>query len=102
MGEISHLKLLSTGGDVRVVNGLSITTENNKNTLKVLDKRYDCVQMIINTHFEELTQLFGLYNNYDTVKTKELCDEIETNLGSVRATKLKQTKPIHINTNSEK
>ena len=92
MGKISHLKLLLTGGDVRVVNGLSITTENNKNTLKVLDKRYDCVQMIINTHFEELTQLFGLYNNYDTLKTKELCDEIETNLRSVRAAELKQTK----------
>ena len=42
---ITHLKLFLTGGDVRAGKGLSITTENNKETLKVLDKRYDCVQM---------------------------------------------------------
>ena len=31
--------------------------------------------------------MFGVYNNYDTVKTKEFYEEIETNLKSVRATR---------------
>ena len=70
----------------RGVKGLAITTENYEEALQVLDERFDNVQIIVSSHFEELTKLPVVYNNDDTAKLRELYDKIETNLRSLRAT----------------
>ena len=41
--------------------------------------------MIVNNHFEELTKLPAVHNNDDTAKLRELFNNIDTNLRSLRA-----------------
>ena len=83
--KFTYLKSFLTGETSRAVKGLAVTTENYEEALKVLDKRYGNVQVIVNSHFEELTKLPVVHNNNDTAKLRELYDKIETNLRSLRA-----------------
>ena len=73
----------SRSGEVHL---FEITTENYEEALQVLDERFGNAQIIVNSHFEELTKLPIVYNNDDTAKLRELHDKIETNLRSLRAT----------------
>ena len=83
--KFTYLKSFLTGETSRAVKGLAVTTENYEEALKVLDKRYGNVQVIVNSHFEELTKLPVVHNNNDTAKLRKLYDKIETNLRSLRA-----------------
>ena len=51
--------------------------------LQVLDERSGNVQVIFNSHFEELAKLPVVHNN-DTVKLRGLYDKTETNLRSLK------------------
>ena len=83
--KFTYLKSFLTGETSRAVKDLAVTTENYEEALKVLDKRYGHVQVIVNSHFEELTKLPVVHNNNDTAKLRKLYDKIETNLRSLRA-----------------
>ena len=71
--KFTYLKSFLTGETSRAVKGLAVTTENYEEALKVLDKRYGHVQVIVNSHFEELTKLPVVHNNNDTAKLRESC-----------------------------
>ena len=74
--KFTYLKSFSTGEASRAVKGLAVTTENYEEALQVLDERYGNVQIIVNSHFEELTALSAVRNNDDTAVLRELHDKI--------------------------
>ena len=82
--KFTYLKSFLTLEASRAVKGLAVTTENYEEALQVLDGRYGNVQIIVNSHFEELTKLPAVHNNDDTAKLRELYDKIESNLRSLR------------------
>ena len=84
MEKFTYLKSFSTEEESRAVKGLAVRTENYKEALQVLDKRYGNFKVVVNSHFEELTKLPVVHNNDD--KLREFYDKIETNLRSLRTT----------------
>ena len=83
--KFTYLKSFLTGEASRAVKGIAVTTENYEEAMQVLDERYGNVQIIVNSHFEELTKLPALHNNDDTAKLRDLYHKIETNLRRLRA-----------------
>ena len=81
--KFTYLKFFLTGEASRAVKVLAITTEKYEQALQVLDERYGNVQIIINSHFEELTKLPVALNNDDTAR--QLCDKVDNFFRSLRA-----------------
>ena len=55
----------------RAIEGLPVTTENQREGMQVLNERYINVEIKVNNHFEKLTIFRGVYNNDDTTNRRE-------------------------------
>ena len=58
--KFTYLKSFLIGEASRTGKGFVVTTENYEEALQVLDERYGNVEIIVNSHFEELTELLYL------------------------------------------
>ena len=71
---LTNLNYFSIDEVKRPVEGLPVTTENQRKGLQVLNERYSNIEIKVNNHFEKLTTFRGVYNNDDTTNRREQFD----------------------------
>jgi len=70
---------------LRLVTGLSLTDQNYKEALQILEQRYGNKQTIVNSHMRELVSLPPVTSVNATRRLRELHDKVEANLRSLQS-----------------
>ena len=83
--KFTYLKKYLKEGALAAIKGLALTNVNYEEALGILDQRYGNKQVIVNSHMDTLIKIPQVNNMIQTKKVRELCDEIETNLRSLKA-----------------
>ena len=74
-----------TGEAESAIRGLAATEANYMEALEILERRYGNKQVIVNSHMYELIKLPQVTDANNTKNLRQLYDEIETNLRSLKS-----------------
>jgi len=83
--KFTYLQSVLYGDALRLVTGLSLTDQNYKEALQILEQRYGNKQTIVNSHMSELVSLPPVTSVNATRRLRELHDKVEANLRSLQS-----------------
>ena len=83
--KFTYLQSVLHGDALRLVTGLSLTEENYKEALEILEQRYGNEQTIVNSHMSELVSLVPVTSINATKRLRDLHDKVEANLRSLKS-----------------
>ena len=83
--KFTYLRSYVKGDAENSIKGLPVTSANYAEAKSILEQRYGNVQIIVNSHMEELIKLPQVVTDKQTKKIRQLYDQIETNLRSLRS-----------------
>ena len=67
------------------ISDLSLTSENYKQAIEILEKRYGKKQLLITLHTDQLLSISPITSTSDIKKIRETYDKIETNVQNLRS-----------------
>ena len=83
--KFTYLRSYLSGEAENSINGLAATSENYDEAMAILEQRYGNKQVIVNSHMDALIKLPQVVNVKQTKKIRQLYDQIETNLRSLKS-----------------
>ena len=84
VSKFTYLKKYVVGDAATAIRGLELTEANYDEAVDILRKRFGNKQVIIRKHMEDLTQMTGVTEERDTRKLRQLYDQIEGTLRSLK------------------
>jgi len=83
-----------TGKASEAISGLSVTSENYDEAVKILKERFEDVQTIVNAHYTELIEIPAVRNNITSLRS--FIDNIKTHVRSLTVLKQDTNQDIFI------
>ena len=82
--KFKYLKQSLSGEAARTISGLTLSSENYKEAIEVLENRFGDKQTIISRHIDVLTELPKITSNEDLQQLRRLYDKTECTVRSLR------------------
>ena len=82
--KFTYLRSYLSGEAARLIAGMSMTNNNFKEALDLMEKRFGNKQIIINSHMEALMKIYPVRYSDDTKGLRALYDRVEMNLRSLK------------------
>ena len=92
--KFTYLRSKLEGDALEAISGLSLSSGNYNEALKILDERFGDQQAIVNAHYVQLIDIPSARNN--TMSLRALTDKIKTHLRSLRVLKQDTTQIIFV------
>ena len=83
--KFTYLRSYVIGEAADAIKGLETTEKNYKEALDILEKRFGNKQVIVNCHMDALIKLSAVVGANNTKQLRQLYDEIEMNLRSLKS-----------------
>ena len=83
--KFTYLRSYVRGDAENSIKGLPAKGDNYAEAISILEQRYGNVQVIVNSHMDALIKLPQVVNEKQTKKIRQLYDQIETNLRSLKS-----------------
>ena len=84
INKFSHLKSFLTGEALKVVEGLTLTKENYKHAVLLLQERFGNTQILISAHMDVLVKLPKVKSMSEVSKLRDIYDRLETSVRNLR------------------
>ena len=83
--KVNYLRTFLRGPALASISDLSLTSENYKQAIEILEKRYGKKQLLITLHTDQLLSISPITSTSDIKKIRETYDKIETNVQNLRS-----------------
>ena len=83
MEKFNHLRRLVEGAGYATIAGLSLTEENYKTAIDLLQERF--AQIIVNSHMDAMLKLNSVRTMVDIKKIRQIYDQVEIHVRGLQA-----------------